>query len=466
MIRLFGNYVSRTYLYLGILELAVFFSAFYAGVHLRFAWTVPAADELADAPVMAAAAVFAVVMFGASFSMGLYQRGVQARRAGFIVRLVLALLLGTVMLTVAFYLLPSISVGRGAVALALLCSFIGVIGGRAVFIRFAGAEARKRRVLVLGAGANAEEIEKLLAIGPEVELSVVGYVPLAESDQHVSAEKRLESGESLLDIAIAEEVDEIVVAADDRRGKLPVHDLLDCKMSGFDVLDLLTFFEKQLAIVRIDLVRPSWIIFSTGFRMGMSGLYGKRLFDLLAGGVILAVSIPFMALVAVASLIESRGRDPVLYRQVRVGQGGKLFRLSKFRSMRVDAEADGVARWASQKDPRVTRLGAFIRKTRLDELPQIFNVLKGDMSLVGPRPERPEFVDGLSAAIPYYGERHRVKPGLTGWAQLLYPYGSGEEDAKRKLEYDLYYVKHAGIVLDLVILLQTVEVVLFGKGAR
>jgi exopolysaccharide biosynthesis polyprenyl glycosylphosphotransferase len=237
-------------------------------------------------------------------------------------------------------------------------------------------------------------------------------------------------------------------------------------MSGFKVLDLLTFFEKELALVKIDLLHPSWIFFSPGFQMGVTGLYGKRLFDLAAGVILLAVASPLMLLVTIASLIESRGRDPVFYQQVRVGQNGKLFRLSKFRSMRADAESDGVARWASKNDVRITRLGAFLRKTRLDETPQILNVLRGDMSLVGPRPERPEFVDQLSASIPYYPERHRVKPGLTGWAQLLYPYGSGEEDARRKLEFDLYYVKHAGVVLDLIILLQTVEVVLLGKGAR
>jgi len=184
------------------------------------------------------------------------------------------------------------------------------------------------------------------------------------------------------------------------------------------------------------------------------------------GSLMLFLVAPMMVLVALASLIESKGRDPIFYHQVRVGQNGKLFRLHKFRSMRVDAEADGVARWASKGDARITGIGGFLRKTRFDELPQIFNVLKGQMSLVGPRPERPEFVERLAASIPYYSERHRVKPGVTGWAQLLYTYGSGEDDARRKLEFDLYYVKHAGIVLDLIILLQTVEVVLLGKGAR
>jgi sugar transferase (PEP-CTERM system associated) len=270
----------------------------------------------------------------------------------------------------------------------------------------------------------------------------------------------------VLDLARANHVDEIVVAADDRRGKLPIDQLLDCKMSGFEVLDLSGFFERYLAIVKIDFLYPSWIIYSPGFRLGVSWLYGKRLFDLTAGLLMLVATAPIMMLVALLSLIESRGKDPVLYHQLRVGLNGKSFRLHKFRSMRADAEADGVPRWAEENDVRITVLGKVLRKSRLDELPQIFNVIKGEMSLVGPRPERPEFVESLRARIPYYSERHRVKPGITGWAQLLYPYGSGEADAKRKLEFDLYYVKHTGIFLDMLVLLLTVQVVLLGKGAR
>ncbi len=200
--------------------------------------------------------------------------------------------------------------------------------------------------------------------------------------------------------------------------------------------------------------------------MGMLGFYIKRLFDILVSVVLLTLFSPLMILVMLASLIESKGKDPIFFEQIRVGQNGALFNLYKFRSMRVDAEADGVARWATKNDARVTKLGSFLRKTRLDELPQLFNVLKGQMSLVGPRPERPEFVEQLAKTIPFFSERHRVKPGVTGWAQMLYPYGASEEDAKRKLEYDLYYVKHAGVFMDLIILLQTVEVVLLGKGAR
>jgi sugar transferase (PEP-CTERM system associated) len=464
MIRFFGYYVSKIYLYLGIVEAVVFFVSLNLGTRVRFGWSLE--SDLEGLPVEVTALVFTLVMSSAMTALGLYQRGVQEREAGFIVRLGLSFLLGMASLTIVFYTVPSMFIGRGVVGLSLIFSFIGVIMVREVFTRFSSDEARKRRVLVLGAGINAHNIEELVERDAGLGFKVVGYVPLPSSHQLIPKEKLIESGDGLMDISIAREVDEIVVAADDRRRKLPVNDLLDCKMSGFEVLDLLTFFEKELAIVKIDLLHPSWIFFSPGFQMGVTGLYGKRLFDLAVGTVMLLVSAPIMLLVAAASLIESGGRDPIFYHQVRVGQDGKLFKLHKFRSMRVDAEADGVARWASKKDPRITPLGVLLRKSRLDELPQIFNVLKGQMSLVGPRPERPEFVDRLGSSIPYYSERHRVKPGVTGWAQLLYPYGSGEEDAKRKLEYDLYYVKHAGIVLDMVILLQTVEVVLLGKGAR
>lgn len=464
MIRLFGYYISKIYLYLGILEAGVFFAAFQAGVRTRFDWTLP--DELEATSVWVVALIFAGVMSAAMVAMGLYQRGVQEQEAGFIVRLGIGFLLGTALLTVVFYTIPTVFVGRGVVAWSLFYSSIGVSIIRKLFARFASADTRKRRVLVLGAGINAHSIEDLLRKDPGVGFVVAGYIPLPKSQLLVPESKLVMQEGPLLDLAIDREADEIVVAADDRRRKLPVDDLIDCKMSGFEVMDLLTFFEKELAIVKIDLLHPSWIFFSSGFHMGVTGLYGKRLFDLALGSVMLAVGAPIMLLAAAASLIESRGRDPILYHQVRVGQNGKLFRLHKFRSMRVDAEADGVARWASKDDARITAIGAFLRKTRLDELPQVFNVLKGQMSLVGPRPERPEFVERLGAGIPYYSERHRVKPGVTGWAQLLYPYGSDEDDAKRKLEFDLYYVKHAGIVLDLIILLQTVEVVLLGKGAR
>ncbi|MBK1629231.1 glycosyl transferase [Thiohalocapsa halophila] len=465
MIRLFGHHVSGLNLVLGLLELALFVAALQLGVGARFGWELP--HDIAPADTWVTGLIFALVMSLSLASMGLYQRRAQDGDAGFVVRLAIAFAIGTAVLALLFYLFPAIVMGRGVLALSLLFSFVGTVALRIAFDQIAGAESQKRRVLVLGAGVNAERIAELAERDRTLGFCVVGYVPLPRSQRLLADDKLLTQKGSLLELAIAHNVDEIVVAADDRRRKLPVGELLDCKLSGFAVLDLLTFFEKEVAAVKIDLLHPSWIFFSRdGFRIGVTGLYGKRLLDLTLGSLMVLVAAPVMLLVALASLVESRGRDPVFYHQIRIGQGGLPFRVHKFRSMRVDAEADGRARWAAKNDSRITPLGAFMRRTRLDEVPQLFNVLKGQMSLVGPRPERPEFVERLSSGIPYYAERHRVKPGLTGWAQLLYPYGSDEEDAKRKLEYDLYYVKHAGIFLDLVILLQTVEVVLLGKGAR
>ena len=457
--------MSRTYVYLGVVEAIVFFLASQLGVYARFGSALP--TEVPLVFFLATGLFFTVCMSLAMISMGLYQRDAQEQEAAFVVRIGLAFVLGLALLSVGFFAVPFLFMGRGVLGLGLVFSFIGISVVRELFARLVNIESRRRRVLVLGAGVNAYSIAEVVARGGPLGFLVVGYVPLPRSHAMLDGAQLLRSDRPLVELAIEYGVDEVVVAADDRRGKLPVDDLVDCKLSGFEVLDLLSFFEKELQIIKIDLLHPSWIFFSPrGFRMGAAARLSKRLFDLLAAAVMLVVAGPLMVLVAAASLIESRGRDPVLYHQVRVGQHGTLFHVHKFRSMRVDAEADGVARWAAKNDSRVTALGSLMRKTRLDELPQIFNVLKGQMSLVGPRPERPEFVQRLAAGIPYYSERHRVKPGVTGWAQLLYSYGSDDEDARRKLEYDLYYVKHAGLILDLVILLQTVEVVVFGKGAR
>jgi sugar transferase (PEP-CTERM system associated) len=464
MLRVFGYYVSGLNVVLGVVEALVFFGALHLATAARFGATLP--PEMTRGGVALSAVIFALVMSLSIASMGLYQRGAQDRESGFVVRLAFAFAIGTVLLALLFYLFPAVSIGRGILSMALLFSFIGVVLLRETFTRVAGVESQKRRVLVFGAGVNAQRIWELMESARGLRFRVIGYVPLAHSQRLVPEDKLMHHQGSLLEMAISNAADEIVVALDDRR-KMPVDELLDCKLSGIPVLDPLTFFEKELAVIKIDLLQPSWIIFSVdGFRLGVTGLYGKRLLDLLLGTLLLVLTAPLMAVVALVSMIESGGRAPILYHQIRIGQDGVPFRLHKFRSMRVDAEADGRARWAMPEDDRITRLGAVLRRMRLDELPQLFNVLKGEMSLVGPRPERPEFVDRLIAGIPYYAERHRVKPGVTGWAQLLYPYGADEEDAKRKLEFDLYYVKHAGIVLDLMILLQTVEVVLLGKGAR
>jgi sugar transferase (PEP-CTERM system associated) len=295
---------------------------------------------------------------------------------------------------------------------------------------------------------------------------VVGFVP-SRNDERVIPEDKLVSQDAPLVATAAElEIDEIVVAMDDRRQQYPLKDLLDCRLAGIEVIELASFFERETGKVYLDILIPSWMIFGEGFRRDFLRRYSERAFDLSASFVLLVLALPIIVLTVLAIKIEEGLRAPVLYGQPRVGYAGRVFRVLKFRSMRIDAEKDGRARWATQNDDRVTRVGRFIRKVRIDELPQLFNVLTGRMSFVGPRPERPEFVKQLSESIPYYDVRHAVKPGITGWAQLCYPYGASEEDALQKLQYDLYYVKNHSLVIDILILLQTVEVVLFNKGAR
>ena len=280
----------------------------------------------------------------------------------------------------------------------------------------------------------------------------------------VEPENILALDKNLLAIADDEDIDEIVIAPDDRRGNINFGAILDCKIAGYHVVDLLSFFEREAGLLPVNILQPGWLVYSDGFRLaGMAQVF-KRWFDVFASLTLLIVTWPFFLLTTLAIIIESGWGAPVLYRQVRVGLNGQPFSVIKFRSMRTDAEKDGKARWAQVNDDRITRVGKFIRKVRIDELPQLYNVLKGEMSFVGPRPERPEFVSSFSETIPFYAERHRVKPGITGWAQLCYPYGSSYEDAIEKLQYDLYYIKNYSSFLDLLIMLQTVEVVLWGKG--
>jgi len=256
---------------------------------------------------------------------------------------------------------------------------------------------------------------------------------------------------------------EIVVAADDRRG-LPVHQLLRCKLAGIKVTDFLDFWERETRTVDLEALKPSWLFYSDGFRCGPVDEFLKRAFDIVVSLGLLTFTLPLLA--ATACLIKLESPGPILYRQSRVGLRGREFTMLKFRSMRTDAETDGRPRWAAQGDPRVTRVGAVIRKIRIDELVQVLNVLRGDMSFVGPRPERRYFVTELSKSIPYYDERHWVRPGITGWAQINFPYGASTEDARRKLTYDLYYVKNRSIFLDALILLQTARVIFWNQGAR
>ena len=324
-------------------------------------------------------------------------------------------------------------------------------------------------MLVLGAGDKAASIQRRLRRRVDRRgFRLIGYMPLP-TDRSVAvdtSEVVRPGDQSLIKFCVDNSIDEIVVAADERRQGIPLEELLECKMYGIDVIDLLSFFEREQGKLPLDILRPDWLIYSDGFNKGALRDVSKRIIDVLASLLILCITWPFMLAAAIAIKCEDGWNAPVFYGQIRVGYLGQLFEVLKFRSMTVNAEKNGVAQWATKNDARVTRVGQIIRQTRIDELPQILNVLRGDMSFVGPRPERPHFVEELGAEIPYYQERHAVKPGITGWAQVCYPYGASLKDSVQKQEFDLYYIKNHTIFLDMLILCQTAEVVLFGKGAR
>lgn len=465
MIKLFGYFISKSFLLLALLEILTFSSSIWFADYYR-QYFHSHVDSSGVPDLSHHVLLYTLVMLAAMFALGLYQRGVLERASGFLIRLLIAFFIGGLLVGLLTYFSSLGSFNFLELLLALLYSFALVLILRSAFVRLTTADSRKRRVLVLGTGINADRIEMLQSDDPSLGFVVVGFIDLGDSVSLIDDHRQIPRDQHLYGIVERMAVDEIVVAVDDRRKGLPVNELIDCKMKGVEILDLLSFYEKEENVIKIDQLHPSWIFFSSGFYHGLIMRNLKRLTDLATSISMLIFFSPLMLLIALASLISTFGRDPVLYRQVRVGRNGRLFTIYKFRSMRVNAESGTGPLWAAVNDNRVTRLGNLLRKTRLDELPQLFNVLKGEMSLVGPRPERPEFVRALSQQLPYYNERHRLKPGITGWAQLMHHYASDETDNRKKLEYDLYYVKNSGPFLDLIILIETVEVVLLAKGAR
>jgi sugar transferase (PEP-CTERM system associated) len=418
-------------------------------------------------PALVPAAVFAAVMTVLMSTLGLYQSEQPRNLSELVGRVLFAFLLGLPVAYMVFRLLPQGSMAMPALDISLCLGFGGILLLRAAsFVQADGAGMFTRRILVVGTGSEAASVWASVSTSASATHTIVGFVSVgADSSVEVPSAMVMPEGSCVMQLARDHRANEIVVAVRERRGGvLPLRELLDCKLAGVTVNDLSSFFERMRGQVRLDSLRASWLIYGDGFRQGIGRTVVKRLFDVLAASVLLVVTAPVMLLAAIAIALESG--FPVIYRQERVGQGGRTFKVLKFRSMRLDAEADGKPRWASNSDDRITRVGHFIRKTRIDELPQIFNVLHGDMSFVGPRPERPYFVDQLTDQIPFYAARHSVKPGITGWAQVRYAYGASVDDAVQKLQYDLYYVKNHTLFLDVLVLLQTVRVVLTGDGAR
>lgn len=411
------------------------------------------------------------LLFTASMMMGLLSMGLYcARQRAQFDRIVLRVLIASFSTFFVLHAISSfhmmISVNPAPLLVMTLIGFVASVIARFVMEQMGDESFFKRRVLVLGSDGGASQISQLRRRADRRGFTIVGFVPVEDGDSGVFSDRVFRRTEPLLSLCRKLNVNEIVVAMEDRRRVFPAQDLLECRLSGYEVVELSSFLERETGKVPIEVVNPSWMIFAKGFNRSSLRHVTERVFDFVVGLLLGVVTWPLFLLIGIAIKIES-GRDaPVFYLQPRVGFGGRIFNVVKFRSMRIDAENDGVPRWATKSDPRITRVGTVLRKLRLDELPQIINVLFGEMRFVGPRPERPHFVNLLSHQVPYYRERHFVKPGITGWAQLCYKYGASERDAMEKLQYDLYYIKHHSLLFDLSILIQTVEVIFLGKGAR
>jgi sugar transferase (PEP-CTERM system associated) len=466
MLRFLRRQAVRWLLLLGFCESLLLAGSLSLAMYLRY---FNAPDELAEFSrhLLERSLLFALVIMLGMAALGQYQTHMRSSWFGLLARQVVAFALGGVGLIVAYYVVPQAYVGRGVMGIALLLGLVLIMAFRSVFMRLVEIEALKRQVLILGAGQRAAQIHNRMRRRSDRRgFRIVGYVPCPNEITVVPADQLLNLNVPLPSLVLRRQVDEIVVGVDDRRGSLPMDDLLECRQLGVTITELTTFCERESGRVQLSLLDPSWLVFSGGFNATPLRRLSKRCFDLAAAVVLMVLTWPLMLAMVLAIRMESGAGQPILYRQERVGERGKTFWLLKFRSMRTDAELDGIARWASKHDDRVTRVGRIARKLRFDELPQLWNVLKGEMSIVGPRPERPQFVADLEPKIRYYSLRHCLKPGLAGWAQLSYPYGASEEDAAEKLKYDLFYVKNHNLMLDLLILVQTVEVVLFGRGAR
>ena len=460
MIRIFSHYVHSATLASALFDLVMFLCVILGVAALQ----VGGIEQVV--PMAGAHAVsLAACLFVINSASGLYETRSMGTLSRSCKRAAVALLIALPLTYVIFGLLPTDRDSLQALQFAVMAGVGAIIMRRVYVAHWAAVPRARTRILIFGTGPAAQLVGNTLnARDPNAH--IVGYVPGPNEKEPAVARRELLSLEgTLTDTARRLKVDEIVVALTERRsGSMPLRQLLDCKLRGVKVYDINTHFEKTLGQIRVDYVNAGWLIFGDGFNQGALRTFVKRVFDIVCASVLIVLSAPIMLATAVVIALESRG--PVLYRQERVGFGGKLFNVAKFRSMRTDAEQDGKPRWATTNDSRVTRIGQFIRRVRIDELPQLFNVLRGEMSLVGPRPERPYFVEQLTQEIPYFAVRHSVKPGLTGWAQVRYQYGATVEDSMEKLQYDLYYVKNHTLFLDMIVLFETVGVVLTGKGAR
>jgi len=465
-VKFFNHHIHKTYYWLSVVELFMFFLAFHLGTTLYWHQepNVPANLFLHSTPQ---GLLFSVVTWTAMSAMGMYQPHLREGSKGILLRTVGAFILMTLAMTLIFYFLPGLHLWRGVFVYTAAIAFLLSLISRWVFARMVNIDNLKSRVLVYGAGSAASCLLTAMRRSADRQgFYFVGFVHVEGDEDIIDKARVINLAEPLTQYVRNHRIDRVVVALSEYRDRIPLDELFVCKLNGVEVLNVLSFFEREAGKIMLDYLSPGIIVFSDGFIKGPLSTFAKRCVDIVGGFLMLMVAWPVMLMTCIAIWIEDGIDAPVVYRQPRVGQNGKTFKLIKMRSMNVDAESDGKPQWADKNDARITKVGRFIRKTRIDELPQIINVLAGDMSLIGPRPERPEFVQELAEKIPFYDVRHNVKPGISGWAQLRYPYGKGIDDAWEKLQFDLYYVKNNSLFLDFMIMLTTVEVVLFGRGAR
>lgn len=469
MFKFFSQYFALSTLLLASLEACLFFLLLLALTLLHLGdsgiASITQSLDLVDLALICAAFLLMLTALGIYNRDAVNQFGVLLQRS--VIFLFVIVFLG-LMAWMVDDLVPNLNLSSYISLFALVTglNFVAVMTTRLAFLSFPKLDGFKHRVLVLGSGHLGHRIDSYLVGEGDSTLHRVGYISLDELDRPESDGSSGEAVSSVVDLRkLAHDLkaDEIVIASREWRG-LPVWELLDCKMSGVRITDYLSFWERETGQIDLDEVKPGWLALSDGFRVGLPRRIMKRMFDIFLSLIFLTLTFPLLAVTALLIKLESSG--PIFYRQKRVGRQGRVFNVIKFRSMYNDAERDGQPKWAKRTDPRITFVGHFIRRSRIDEIPQILNVLLGHMSFVGPRPERPYFVRELHEQIPLYNIRHNVRPGITGWAQVNYPYGASVEDARRKLSYDIYYVKNCGLFLDLVIILQTVRVVLSGDGAR
>lgn len=467
-VRVFNHHVHTSFYWLALVDAALFMLAFYAGAYLHFYL----ADDTAlfqqyVQQIPTRALIFSGISIISISAMGLYVPRMREGTSGILVRTTGGFGAALLLVGGAFFMMPEFELWSNVILYAVGISLALNIASRTAFTNVTDLDQFKRRVLVYGSGSAASTITSSMRRKTDRQgFTIVGFVRVDGEEPRITNERIINLRQPLAEYAEQTEIDQIVVALDNKRDQTPTDELFKCRLQGIKVMNLVNFFEQEAGKILVDFATPGWMTLTEDLRSDSSSKWTKRWFDIGASFVLLMATWPVMLVTALAIWLEDGFKAPVFFSQERVGLNGKAFRVLKFRSMSVDAEGDGKARWASKNDSRVTRVGSFIRRTRIDELPQIFNVLSGNMAFIGPRPERPEFVKQLAKQIPYYNSRHAVKPGITGWAQLCYPYGASEEDARQKLQYDLYYVKNQSLFLDFMVTFSTVEVVLFGKGAR